>query len=322
MFLNYKEHFKKYWKLIFGISLVALIIIVVILWYIYQKNKKINLQYQKTWNKITSNIWLNIKNFTGKKEKYFINIDESWVKTKLYVNGILVYSDNIPSNWDEPITKFMKNGDNKIEINVTIIAKDPNDVSCSFRLGYISNLDLSEDIIYNDKKMECDDYLKKNGVQNFTYSIKTDLPFNLPWENGKKFENNKKTKEMLLLKYKEMQNILASLDEDRIKSFLKYKFERDSNWLYKNKEEIEKKYIKINTLNLSWENIEMLDILTSDELYLDISKDGHIAKLIEIDTETKKEFETLLWYDNENKLTISYPVWFMMTQGWEIIPIL
>ncbi|MEI8253211.1 MAG: hypothetical protein WCG25_05725 [bacterium] len=59
----------------------------------------------------------------------------------------------------------------------------------------------------------------------------------------------------------------------------------------------------------------MLDILTSDELYLDISKDGHIAKLIEIDTETKKEFETLLWYDNENKLTISYPVWFMMTQG-------
>ncbi|MEI8253212.1 MAG: hypothetical protein WCG25_05730 [bacterium] len=169
----------------------------------------------------------------------------------MYVNGILVYSDNIPSNWDEPITKFMKNGDNKIEINVTIIAKDPNDVSCSFRLGYISNLDLSEDIIYNDKKMECDDYLKKNGVQNFTYSIKTDLPFNLPWENGKKFENNKKTKEMLLLKYKEMQNILASLDEDRIKSFLKYKFERDSNWLYKNKEEIEKKYIKINTLNLS-----------------------------------------------------------------------
>jgi hypothetical protein len=140
-------------------------------------------------------------------------------------------------------------------------------------LGYITNLDLSEKIIYNDKKMECDDSLKKNGVQNFTYNIKTELPFDLPWENGKKFENNKKIKEMLLNKYKEMQAVLSSLDEEKIKSFFKYQLERKSQFMYQNKEDIEKKYVKNIKLALSGDTIKMLNIPSIDKLTLEISKD-------------------------------------------------
>lgn len=271
--------------------------------------------------KVSDSLITNNKTLTNmKKEGYFLSINESGVKTELFVNGISVYSGNMGASWDEPVTKYMKNGDNKVEINVTKTAEGPNDVSCSFGYGYVLNSDLSEDIVYSDKKFVCGESLKKNGVENFTFNIKTNLPFGLPWENGKKFEDNQATKEILFAKYKEMQNVLGSLDESRIKEFFQYQLERKSQYMYTPKEDIDKKYFEMIKRSLDDDNVTMVEILPIDKLTLQISKDGLIARLIKINK--MREEEPFSWRDNEIEVNIFYPVWFMMTQDNQIVPIL
>ncbi len=262
----------------------------------------------------------------SKKERYTVDIDGITKNTKILVNGITAFNSSTSGYIDKlELTQFMTNGDNNIEITSTSVS---NDSSCNFRFGYI-DLNKSENI--NDinyyKEIECGDVFKTKGVEEFKFNVNTNLRFVSPWLKGKKFVDSDETKTKLIAKYKEMQSALNSQDENKLKSILKYKFQRDADWMYMSKDSAEQRYIKIVKSNFSDGNSQLLDTLSKpDKLVLDISKDGLVARLIfmdsSLDSNDLQYWEPLMWYNSDKGITVSYPVWFMITQDGEIIPII
>lgn len=260
-----------------------------------------------------------------KKEQHVVGINGLNVDVKILVNGILAFSKKLKASVSIPgfpLTSYMTNGDNTIEIFVVSIPNEYNNNSCKFNFGHVKDMNVSQDIAY-DKKFECGDALKNKGIENFTYNVKTNLSFASPWLSGKKFEDSEETRKQLLDKYQEMQEIFVFLDDVRIKNFLKYKFEMDSTWMNKAKKDVEKEYIEFLKSVLEDPNVKLLPVLEKHKddrkITLELSKDEHLARLI-IDSGAVRP--PVQWYNYESKITTTFALWFMMTQDGYLIPIL
>ncbi len=175
-----------------------------------------------------------MNNTTSKKEIHLVTINGLNVNIKMSVNSFVIFSDNLEGSASIAglkLNPFLLNGDNKIEITATKIPNEYNNTSCNFPFG-MADLSVTDTISYDPNKIVCSDVLKDKGVENFTYTIKADLPYTPAWAQSEKIGKDAITQKKILDKYKEFHRLLEQKDLDGIMNFSDAKFKEYSNSMY------------------------------------------------------------------------------------------
>ena len=174
-----------------------------------------------------------MNNTTNKKEFHIVTINGLNVNIKMSVNGFVIFSDDLEGSVSIAgfkLNPFLISGDNKIEITATMIPNEYNNTSCNFSFG-VADLNVTNTFSYDPNKLVNGKDLADKGVENFTYTIHTDLP-NPAWAQSEKIGKDAATQKKILDKYREFHRLLEQKDLDGMMKFSAAKFKEYSRSMY------------------------------------------------------------------------------------------